>query len=286
MLGSSSAQEHPLVAVDYLERALALDPRLVPAYPVLESIYIQTGQTGLASSTRERLGLLSPQWPVVAGGQEALPGWRLYGYDLETQEVEEQPLLQLQLYWRLPAGITPQGPGWYQAGDHWIQLVESFNLASNAGFEQDAFEPVQAPRLATTCMTVLHLLLNNSMVVQRDGDLSHVLRQSNTTTGPSVGVWLKPSRVTADYYFLAAWVRSSLPQSASGRFEWFDAQGGRLPVENYPLLSNIDPGHVAQVQAVLPGADSFRFSLFTRKADAEWDNIIIMPIHLLQDLRK
>jgi tetratricopeptide (TPR) repeat protein len=285
MLGSSSAQEQPLVAVDYLERALALNPRLIPAYPMLESINIQTGQIGKANSIHERLGILSPQWPVVGGEQEAMPGWMLYGYDLEPQEVEEQPLLRQQLYWRLPAGSMPQGPGWYRAGDHWIQLVESFNLASNAGFEQ-----IGSNSDGATIGYNLHDGTPPSsqqlVLVQRDGALSHVLRQSNTTTGPSVGVWLKPSKITADYYFLVAWVRSTMPQSASGRFEWFDAQGRRLPIENYPFYSSIYPEHVAQVQAVLPGAYSFRFSLFTRTADAEWDNIIIMPIHLLQDLIK
>jgi hypothetical protein len=158
--------------------------------------------------------------------------------------------------------------------------VESFNLASNAGFEQDASTGAGAP-IGYTLYEGAPPSSHELVAVQRVGGSSHALRQSTTTTGPHVGLWLDPLfKVTADYYFLAAWVRSSLPQSASGRFEWFDVQNGRLPGENYPLYSNIDPGLVTQVQAVLPRAGSFRFSLFTRKADAEWDDIVLVPLHL------
>jgi tetratricopeptide (TPR) repeat protein len=281
MLASTFEKEPSMEAAETLERALAFHPRLVPAYALLESIYAQSGQAGQAATTRARLDSLSPQWPVVGGGQEALPGWILYGYDLETLTVEEQPLLRLQLYWRLPAGTKPEGPGWYRAGDHWIQLMETFNLASNAGFEQDLSTSTGAPTgyelYEGTPPASQQLVL-----VQREGVMSHVLRQSNITKGPSVGVWLMPMiKVTANYYFLAAWVKSITPQSASGRFEWFDTIGKRLPGENYPLLSNVDPGHIAQIQAVLPGAQFFKFSLFNSNVDeTDWDEILLVPIRI------
>lgn len=52
------------------------------------------------------------------------------------------------------------------------------------------------------------------------------------------------------------------------------------------LISNARATHVAVIQAVPSVARRFQFSLLTYSDHAEWDNIIVVPLPLMQGSRK
>jgi tetratricopeptide (TPR) repeat protein len=280
MLGLSFAQDNRWqLALDTLEYGLALNPRIVEAYLLLESIYSRLGYVEKSTAVRVRLESLSPEWLISSGtGKEIKTGWIVYGYDLDPESIKEQPLLRLQFYWQLPEGMQPLEDGWFQTGDHWIQVVETLNLASNAGFEQDNLGSVGTP-IGYKLYDGTPPLSQQIVLSEREGGFSLALQQRNITEGPSVGVWLQPIiEITADYYLFGAWKKSP-DERSKGRIEWFDENMHKLQGENYTFLSDEGQSRIVDVLPVSDEVKWFRFSLFSG-SDADWDDILIVPIRI------
>lgn len=259
-------------AVDSFHRALELDPRQVLAYAHLQALLRRMGDLDRAQATYESLLALQPERSLAS--REVRPGWILYGFDVDSWSIEEQPLLQLTLFWRLSEGTTPAGDNWIRAGDHWIQIVETFDLALNPGFEQDEWVGTGLP-LGYTKPAWLNAAPGGELaLVAHDGRTSKAFRQS-APGGVRVAAQLPIFQVQeGDCFLFDAWAGGS-SQSRRLALFWRDSSG-RVVSLNIPMTAN--PGSHPYVQCVPNGSSSLDAVFVNDDGVALWDDIIVVPL--------
>ncbi len=134
-------------AVNYYQKAIALDEHLIFAYVALLRNYTQSGQTTKVQLLKARLAELRPRYLMSAqfGGSwqpTAIPindHWKLSGLDFDEMSLEDGSKVQVVLYW-LPIGNIPQnldGSSYIMTDGQVLQIVDLPNLVPNGGFEWD-----------------------------------------------------------------------------------------------------------------------------------------------------
>jgi tetratricopeptide (TPR) repeat protein len=218
-------------AVNSFSMALKLDPQQILAYPQLEALYYRRGEVDQAQEVHKSLLGLQPERSL--SNREVEPGWFLYGFHVKSWSIEEQPLLQLALFWRLPEGTVPTGDLWIRAGDHWIQVVEVFNLVLNPGFEQDEWTGMELPSRYTRPEWLNVYPGEELALMLHDGRLSKVLRQS-APGRMQVATQLSTLQIQEGECFLFdAWTGGN-SQSRRLALYWRDSSR-RIVSENYPI---------------------------------------------------
>ena len=227
-------------ALDSYRMALDYYPRIVDAYWRLEQIYRARGWTDRAEEINERLATLEPEYRLsgnntVCGismampetkalSEESLKGshqdcWTLLGYDLDEEALETGAEIAIALYWLSHESLEIAAPGWYQAGDHWIELREITNLAPNGGFEWDegegAMHPFGYPGVIYSGEIFDH---HRVMIDKRDSKETKVVVLDNTEEPhrSSLSSFGRPIDWQG-VYLQAAWVKSSDGAGGMGR---------------------------------------------------------------------
>ena len=275
MLGLyQEASEDVSKAVNSFSMALKLNPQQVLAYPHLETLYYRMEEVNRAQAIHDSLLALQPERSL--SDREVRPGWVLYGFNVDSWSIEEQPLLQLALFWRLPEGTVPAGDSWIRAGDHWIQVVEVFNLALNPGLEQDQWTGMGLPSGYIRPGGFDAGSGEELALVVHDGRLSKVLRQS-AAAGMQVSTQL-PLRILqvqeGDCFLFDAWTGGSSQSRRLGLF-WRDSSR-RVVSENYAM--EVHPGSHPYVQCLPDGSSSLDAVFINNDGFALWDDIIVVPL--------
>jgi len=193
-------------AVENYEKALGLNERLVDAIARLEWWYRRNDEMTKAEELKDRLASLEPEYGV---GEKVSDDWVLLGYDLDEEALEAGPSMDVALYW-LPSEQTEiEQPGWYRAGERWIQVTAVKNLAPNGGFEHDE---IRGKRLPTGWPIDIYrspIDTHELMIDQRDGEETTVARLSSSEEHPNTGFSTRDISVKPDgLYLQAGWMRS------------------------------------------------------------------------------
>jgi tetratricopeptide (TPR) repeat protein len=272
-------------AIDTLHRALAENPRLILAYIHLESLYVKLGQVDQAELVQDTLAKLPPErvWLISPGGQEIKPGWTLYGYDVDPGSIEEQPLLSLVLYWRLPEGTVPDMPGWYWAGDHWLQLVDAFNLAPNAGFEQDSWLGPGIPVGYQIPNWIVNSGNDNALAMsEHDGRTSKVFKQEMNPAWQQLSIEMSPLHVqTGECFLFDGWMGGTSHTSRTSIYVKNEKLGildDKTPLSQSTI--SLAQQHSPYVLCMPDRAAWLNFTFQIDDGVVYWDDIIIIRLAL------
>ncbi len=125
-----------------LEEAISEFPGLRLAYVDLFEILRKRGRTADAQLLERRLAALGPTYRLGQYGSDfafdspvTMPnGWRLVGYDMDEQLLEQATAIDLVLWWQASDADKP-GKDLLRVGDYWLQRQTVRNIVPNSGFE-------------------------------------------------------------------------------------------------------------------------------------------------------
>lgn len=289
-------------AVALYEHALSYNPRLVEAYLRLIELSKRIGDFEQAALWTQRLERLEPLYDVnqtlpLRGGMFRRsagdgPGewlwaeipvaerWTLMGYDIDEDLLEDGTRVPVTLFWRLPAGTTPEGENWHQAGDHWLQIVEAVNLVPNAGFEWD----MPADKVLPTGFPFLSYpgqsLANQAIgVTERADQRTQVLELKNTNGVTTVGLRSLGCEVTDGFYLQGGWLRTIDARANLGRY-WL---GSNLSYDYVvsPHSSSLPQWtHWAAITRPAPDAQKIQVFLLSwnNSGRVQFDNLVMFKL--------
>lgn len=202
-LGMSYETEgNEALAVAQYRQAIELKGRFIAAMSRLVAIYVQADDAAQADFWERELAELDPEHAV---GQSVGEGWYLVGYDLGEQALQDSLEVEISWYWVPESPYETSAPGWYRAGDRWVQVTTVRNLAFNGGFERGKAGGTDLPAgWYVTKDTVAELPART--LAERDGEITQVA----SLRGPGIVALCSegnPSRPNATYLH-SAWVRS------------------------------------------------------------------------------
>jgi tetratricopeptide (TPR) repeat protein len=260
-------------AISGYRQALELDSRVITAMARLAAIYERDGDADQAELWKRRLAELKPDYAV---GQDVGDGWYLVGYDLDEQELQDSREIDIWLYWVSASPYETSTPGWYRAGDRWVQLTTVYNQAFNGGFEQGKAGAFELP-LGWYITQDSQVELPARALAERGGAETFVA----SLRGPGIVALCAEhyARTPNAIYLHSAWVRSDGTTAADVGCVWNVAGSNAW---TYIIREARDTvwTHYAGIEALGEGATGCRPCVYKRGegGEVQFDDVLLVSL--------
>lgn len=284
--GFYEQQNQRELAIYHYERALERDPELVHVYGRLLILHGQAGHQGDAERVAALIAGLRPMRSLSIRAGD----WMLEGISVDPTSLEAMGPVYIVLFWRaMSEGALPGEVGWYEAGDHWLQVLQLRNLVQNGGFEADRWTGPGIPSRFTYWesegVPADRFGLYPSV---RGGQVSKVLRLGNDRTFQRLNLYSNLFLIgEGDLLCGGAWVRGGAPQGArtivvfrsvNGELQWGAPAG--------PRFLALGPGNQDQwyfsvncIAAPLQVEEGLlTISSFESEHSAEFDDVFLVQV--------
>jgi hypothetical protein len=234
----------------------------------------------------KRLAGREPEYKV---GQKVNEDWVLVGYDLDEKSLERWSEITIWLYWLPSKPVEIKKPGWYRAGERWVEVREVRNLVPNGGFEWDPKVGAAYPYGWPSGIYGAPLEFHELVIDERNGEKTKSARLSNSethnrTSFASVKIPVNPNAI----YLQAGWIKSEGGNGFLGR-RWIGKIKEEQPYNFVVGGVNAESWtHYAGIAKPLEGASSCRLWLlnFESTGKVYFDDILFIEVQVPQQARE
>ena len=232
----------------------------------------------LKEELEKRLAAREPEYKV---GQKVNDDWVLVGYDLDEEALEMWSETTIWLYWLPSKPVEMKKPGWYRAGERWVEVKGVRNLVPNGGFEWDPKVGPAYPYGWPSQIYKAPLECHELVVDERDGEKTKCARLRNSQTHQStslasIEISIEPNVI----YLQAGWIKSEGGNGYLGR-RWLGKIKEKPPY-NYVVggVRAESWTHYAGIAKPLEGATSCRLWLLNYKSTGKvyFDDILFVEL--------